>query len=128
MEPVTIAIITPFLIELAKKGLEKATEKSAEKLSDGTINWLKKTLFKGDKPKDSLAKFGENPEKTENQIALKTLIENSIEEDTSNLTFWNELQKIKGHSESVLVDNRGAKIGQQNIKSTVTNNKMDIKF
>lgn len=128
MEPITIALVTPFLIELAKKGLEKATETYAERLSEGTINWIKKTLFEGDKPKESLSKFGENPEKPENQTALKTLIKSSIEDEPNNITFWNELQKVRSHSENVLIDNSNAKIGQQNINSTVTNNNMGIKF
>lgn len=46
METITMEIITPFLIELGKKGIEKFSEKGFESVSEGAINWIKSLFFK----------------------------------------------------------------------------------
>lgn len=91
MEPITVAVITPFLIELAKKGIEKFSEKGFENVSDGAINWLKTLFFKDEKPKKALLELQENPESQENQNIAKAIIENSIED---NPEFENHLKEI----------------------------------
>lgn len=117
MEPISTQLVTSFLIDLVKKGFDKAIEKSGEKLSEGAINWLKKIFFKDDKPQKPLIEFSQNPESIENKTAINSIIMNSLEDDPHNISFWQELQKINTNP----VDNRNAKIGQQNINSIVNN-------
>ena len=50
----TLAVLYPFLIELAKKGADKIVETSSEKLTSGSISWLKSLFFKDDEPKKEL--------------------------------------------------------------------------
>lgn len=90
-----MAIITPFLIELGKKGIEKFTEKGFENLSDTTINWIKSLFFKDDKPKKALLQLQENPEDKEKQNIAKAIIENSIEDNPEFAIYLKELiQKL----------------------------------
>lgn len=94
MDPITIssvAILYPFLIEMVKKGVEKIVEKSSENLTDGSINWLKSLFFKDGEPKNTLKNLVSNPESIDNQVAVKTIIENSIEDNPENETFLKEL-------------------------------------
>ncbi|POR23445.1 hypothetical protein BWK58_09950, partial [Flavobacterium columnare] len=91
MEPITI--ITPFLIELGKKGIEKFREKGLESVSEGAINWIKSLFFKDDKPKKALLELQAAPEDKEKQNIAKALIENSIED---NPEFENYLKEILG--------------------------------
>ncbi|WP_432672683.1 hypothetical protein [Flavobacterium sp. SM2513] len=91
MEPITVAVITPFLIELAKKGIEKFSEKGFENVSDGAINWFKSLFFKDEKPKKALLELKENPESQEKQNIAKAIIENSIQD---NPEFENHLKEI----------------------------------
>src|SRR5690606_41412351 len=78
----TLAILYPFLIELGKKGIEKVVDTSTEKLTEGSISWIKSLFFKDDKPKNALKELIENPDNDEKQNAIKALIENSIEDNT----------------------------------------------
>ncbi|CAA9201908.1 hypothetical protein [Flavobacterium collinsii] len=80
MEPITMAVITPFLIELGKKGIEKFSEKGFESVSEGAINWFKSLFFKNDKPKKALLELQENPENMEKQNIARAIIENSLED------------------------------------------------
>ena len=49
-----IAALYPFLIELAKKRAEKVVDTSSEKLTEGSIDWLKSLFFKNNEPKNAL--------------------------------------------------------------------------
>lgn len=75
-----MAVITPFLIELGKKGIEKFSEKGFESVSEGAINWFKSLFFKNDKPKKALLELQENPENMEKQNIARAIIENSLED------------------------------------------------
>lgn len=111
-----ISLVTPFLIELAKKGIEKATETTAEKMTEGTISWVKKLFFKDEKPIKLLTDLEQDPDSPENQVAVQDLINESTENNLENQKHWGEFQKF------VNIYNNGAEIGQQNIYSTVINN------
>jgi hypothetical protein len=87
----TLAVLYPFIIELAKKGAEKIVETSSEKLTSGCISWLKSLFFKDDKPKKALEELIYEPESLEKQTAIKTLVENSIEDVPENENYLNEL-------------------------------------
>lgn len=91
----TIAIITPFLIELAKKGTEKAIETVSKNLTEGSLNWLKSLFFKEDKPKKALKELIENPKNSKKQNAIKILLESSLEDNSENEKYLVELlQKL----------------------------------
>lgn len=91
MEPITMAIITPFLLELGKKGIEKFTEKGFESVSEDAINWFKSLFFKDDKPKKVLLELQEDPGNKEKLNIVKAIIENSLED---NLKYENFLKEI----------------------------------
>ncbi|OUD36486.1 hypothetical protein, partial [Flavobacterium sp. FPG59] len=91
MEPVTMAIITPFLIELGKKGIEKFTEKGFENVSESAINWFKSLFFKDDKPKKVLLELQQEPENKEKQNIAKAIIENSIEDNSEFEVYLKEI-------------------------------------
>ncbi|MCZ2223850.1 MAG: hypothetical protein LC122_09500 [Chitinophagales bacterium] len=94
MDPITIstlALLYPFLTELAKKGAEKIVETSSEKFTSGSIGWLKSLFFKDDDPKKALQELIDEPESLEKQIAIKTLVENSIEDNPEYQNYLNEL-------------------------------------
>lgn len=87
----TIAVIYPFLIELAKKSAEKVVDTSTEKITEESINWLKSLFFKNNEPKNSLKELIINPENLERQNDIKAVIENSIEDNPENEKFLEEL-------------------------------------
>ena len=87
----TLAVIYPFLIELAKKGAEKIMETSTEELTSGSIGWLKSIFFKDNRPKKALQDLIDEPESLERQTAIKTLVENSIEDNPEYENYLNEL-------------------------------------
>ncbi|MGS0748656.1 hypothetical protein [Halpernia sp. GG3] len=94
MDPITIssvAVLYPFLIEMVKKGAEKIVEKSSENLTDGSISWLKSLFFKDGEPKNTLKNLVNKPESIENQFAVKTIIENSIEDNPENEKYLKEI-------------------------------------
>jgi hypothetical protein len=87
----TIAVLYPFLIELAKKGAEKVVDTGSEKITEGSIGWLKSLFFKNDEPKNALKELINEPENKEKQNSIKAIIENSIED---NPEFKNNLKEI----------------------------------
>lgn len=91
MEPITMAVITPFLIELGKKGYEKLTEKGIESISEGAITWIKSLFLKDDKPKKALLELQEQPENKEKQNIAKAIIENSIEDNSEFEVYLKEI-------------------------------------
>ncbi|QDW22774.1 hypothetical protein [Flavobacterium sp. KBS0721] len=91
MEPITMAVITPFLIELGKKGYEKFTEKGINSISEGAITWIKSLFIKDEKPKKALLELQEQPENKEKQNIVKAIIENSIEDNPEFAIYLKEL-------------------------------------
>lgn len=87
----TLAVLYPFLIELAKKGADKIVETSSEKFTSGSISWLKSLFFKDEDPKKALKELINEPENVEKQTAIKTLVENSIEDNPEYENYLNEL-------------------------------------
>lgn len=87
----SIAVITPFLVDLAKKGFEKIAETSGERFTEGTISWIKSLLFKNEEPKNALKELIIEPENTEKQNAIKAIIENSIEDNPELEKCLNEI-------------------------------------
>ncbi|MDV4099614.1 hypothetical protein CMT19_00970 [Elizabethkingia anophelis] len=88
---ITTAIVTALLLKLGEKGLEKAFETGGEKLSEGAINWIKGLFFKDGIPKKALRELQETPENIRKQEIVKSIIENSIEDDENNLKYFEEL-------------------------------------
>lgn len=94
MDPLTIsslAVLYPFLLEMAKKGVEKIVETSTENLTSGSIKWIKSLFFKDNEPKKALKELINEPQNVEKQSAIKTLIENSIEDNPEYENYLNEL-------------------------------------
>jgi hypothetical protein len=87
----TLAVLYPFLIELGKKGACKIVETSSEKLTSGSISWLKSLFFKDNEPKKALKELINEPESMENQTAIMTLVENSIEDNPEYENYLKEL-------------------------------------
>ncbi|MCK8142396.1 hypothetical protein MW871_10885 [Flavobacterium sp. I-SCBP12n] len=114
MEPITMAIITPFLIELGKKGIEKFTEKGFESISEGTIGWIKSLFFKDGKPKKALFELQENPESIEKQNIAKAFIENSIEDNPEFATYLKELNEKLPNIENTISNNKNVNTGTIN--------------
>lgn len=114
MEPITMAVITPFLIELGKKGIEKFSEKGFEKVSDGAINWFKTLFFKDDKPKKALLELQENPEDKEKQNIAKAIIENSIEDNPEFEKFLKEILEKLPKVENTITNSKNVNTGNVN--------------
>ena len=114
MEPVTMAIITPFLIELGKKGIEKFTEKGFESVSESAINWIKSLFFKDDKPKKALIELQANPENKEKQNIAKALIESSIEDNPEFETHLKELLEKLPKVENTITNSKNVNTGNVN--------------
>ena len=87
----TLAVLYPFLIELAKKGADKILETSSEKLTSGSISWLKSLFFKDDEPKKALNELINAPGSLEKQTVIKALVENSIEDNPEYENYLNEI-------------------------------------
>lgn len=109
-----LAVLYPFLIELAKKGAEKIVETSSEELTSGSIGWLKSLFFKDDKPKKALKELIDEPESLENQTAIKTLVENSIEDNPENQNYLNELLDKLPKIENNITDSKNVITGNVN--------------
>lgn len=89
----TIAVLYPFLIELAKKSAEKVIDTSSEKLTEGSVEWLKSLFFKNNEPKNALKELINTPESKESQNVIKAIIENSIEDNPENEKFLKDILK-----------------------------------
>ncbi|PJJ08720.1 hypothetical protein CLU83_2015 [Flavobacterium sp. 1] len=114
MEPVTMAIITPFLIELGKKGIEKFTEKGFESVSESAINWFKSLFFKDDKPKKALLELQKEPENKEKQNIAKAIIENSIEDNPEFNNYLKELMEKLPKIENTISNSKNVNTGNVN--------------
>lgn len=110
----TIAILYPFLIELGKKGIEKVVDTSSEKLTEGSISWIKSLFFKDSKPKNALKELMENPENTEKQNTIKTLIENSIEDNPEVKKYIEEITEKFQHIQNSITNSKNVITGNIN--------------
>lgn len=91
MPIITTAAITALITTLANKGLERAFENAGEKVSDGAIKWIKSLLFKDGQPKKALKELQENPTKENKQAVVQSIIENSIEDNSTNTNYLKEI-------------------------------------
>nr|WP_315174294.1 hypothetical protein [uncultured Flavobacterium sp.] len=114
MEPVTMAIITPFLIELGKKGIEKFTEKGFENVSESAINWFKSLFLKDDKPKKVLLELQQEPENKEKQNIAKAIIENSIEDNSEFEVYLKEIMQNLPKVENTISNSKNVNTGTIN--------------
>jgi hypothetical protein len=94
MPVITTAILTTLATTLGEKGLESAFENLGEKVSDSAINWFKTLFYKNGKPKKVLQELQEEPSKEINQQVVKSIIENSIEDDPKHLKYLQEIINI----------------------------------
>lgn len=114
MEPIIMSVITPFLIELGKKGIEKFSEKGFESVSEGTINWIKSLFFKDGEPKKVLRELQLNPENKEKQIVAKAILENSIEDNPEFMTNLKELIEKLPKVENTITNSKNVIAGNVN--------------
>lgn len=123
MEPITMAIITPFLIELGKKGIEKFSEKGFENISEGAINWFKSLFIKDDKPKKVLLELLEDPENEEKKNIAKAIIENSIEDNPEFEKYLKEILKNLPKVENTITNSKNVinNSNFSNIKGNIVN-------
>lgn len=110
----TLAVLYPFLIELSKKGIEKVVDTSSEKLTEGSISWIKSLFFKDHKPKNALKELMENPENTEKQNTIKALIENSIEDNPGVKKYIEEITEKFPHIQNSITNSKNVITGNVN--------------
>lgn len=110
----TLAALYPFLVELGKKGIEKVVDTSSEKLTEGSISWLKSLFFKDSKPKNALKELVGNPENSEKQNAIKALIENSIEDNAEVKNYIAEIAKKFPQAENSITNSKNIITGNVN--------------
>lgn len=110
----TIAVLYPFLIELAKKSAEKIVDTSSEKFTEGSIDWLKSLFFKNSEPKNALRELINNPESKESQNAIKAIIENSIDDNPENEKFLNGILKELPKIENSIHNSKNVNTGNVN--------------
>lgn len=109
-----IAVIYPFLIELAKKSAEKVVDTSSEKITEGSIDWLKSLFFKNKEPKNALRELIIDPENQERQNDIKAVIENSIEDDPENEKYLKELLKELPNTQTSIHKSKNVNTGNIN--------------
>jgi|SRR5690606_3484075 len=110
----TLAILYPFLIELGKKGIEQVVNTSSEKLTEGSISWIKSLFFKDDKPKNALKELIENPDNDEKQNAIRALIENSIEDNPEVKNYIDEIAEKFSHIQNSITNSKNVITGNVN--------------
>ena len=109
-----MAVITPFLIELGKKGIEKFSEKGFENVSEGAINWIKSLFFKDDKPKKALLELQANPENKEKQNIAKAFIESSIEDNPEFEIHLKEILEKLPKNQNTITNSKNVNTGDVN--------------
>lgn len=110
----TIAVLYPFLIELAKKSAEKVVDTSSERLTEGSIDWLKSLFFKNNEPKNALKELINTPEGKESQNVIKAIIENSIEDNPENEKFLKDILKELNMTATSIQNSKNVNIGNVN--------------
>lgn len=109
-----MAVLTPFLIELGKKGYEKLTEKGIESISEGAITWIKSLFLKDDKPKKALLELQEQPENKEKQNIVKAIIESSLEDNPEYETFLKEIIEKSPKIHNTISNSKNVNTGNVN--------------
>lgn len=109
----------------------KALQDFFKEFSTETINWIKPLFIKEDNsPKEVVKKLQEKPDSTARQDAVKSAIAIELEDNPETKSKLQELYNAiqsKGEGGSTYnIDNRDAKIGQQNINSKVDNKDVDF--
>jgi len=109
-----MAVITPFLIELGKKGFENFSDKGIDSLSEGAIGWIKSLFFKDDKPKKALLQLQENPENKEKQNIAKAIIESSLEDNPEFEIHLKEILQKLPQVKNTVSNSKNVNIGDVN--------------
>ena len=89
-----------------------------------TVAWIRPVFLKDDEtPKDVLANLQQNPDSQPRQDAAKNALAIELENNPQAEQFLKEMADAiqQKHPGAFNIDNRGAKIGQQNIGSRGTN-------
>lgn len=110
----TLVALYPFLIELAKKGAEKIVDTGSEKITEGSIDWLKSLFFKNNEPKNALKELINEPEDKENQNAIKAIIENSIEDNPEYEKYLQEILEKLPKIENTITNSKNVITGTVN--------------
>lgn len=114
MEPITMAVITPFLIELGKKGIEKFSEKGFESISEAATTWIKSLFIKDNKPKKALLDLQKDPDNKEKQNIAKAIIENSIEDNPEFENYLKEILEKLPKIENTITNSKNVNTGNIN--------------
>jgi hypothetical protein len=85
----TVAALSPYLAAAAKKTAEKVGEATYENGAK-LVKFLKRKLS-GENDQKALSRVEENPEDADNQAALRVVLKESLQQDT---TFQDELEAL----------------------------------
>ncbi|MDR2222066.1 MAG: hypothetical protein LBE34_04920 [Flavobacteriaceae bacterium] len=110
----SLIVLYPFLVELGKKGIDKIVETASEKMTEGSINWMKSLFFKDGQPKKALEALVKNPDSLENQYAIKALVENSIEDNPEIENYVKEIIEQFPHIENSISNSKNVITGNIN--------------
>jgi len=114
MEPITTAAITALLLNLAQKGLGKASESLGDKVSQGAFNWIKSLFYKDGKPKKAMEDLIADPGNHEKIGAARAIVENSIEDDPNNASYLRELVANLSENETTISTSKNINTGNVN--------------
>ena len=118
-----IATVVGYLAKTLKDN--KPIQDFFTEFTDAAVQWIKPVFLKEDEktPKDVLAQLQEKPDSPARQDAAKSALAVELENNPQAEQALKELAAAIGQKEAggFNIDNREAKIGQQNIGSTVNN-------
>lgn len=129
MEPVTTIAIGGIVAYFAKKIKDNPSVNDfLNEFTAATVDWIRPIFLRDDETeKDIIADLKKNPDSESRQDAIKSAIKIAIEDNPDVKkdieSMWQTIQKKDKTIQDgqFSIDNRGAKIGQQNIGSTVKN-------
>ena len=126
MEPVTTAAAISAVVGYLAKTLKdnQSIQDFFKDFTAATVAWIRPVFLKDDEtPKDVLANLQQNPDSQPRQDAAKNALAIELENNPQAEQFLKEMADAiqQKHPGAFNIDNRGAKIGQQNIGSRVTN-------
>ena len=126
MEPVTTTAAIGTVVGYLAKTLKdnKSIQDFFKDFTDATVAWIRPVFLQDDEtPKEVLANLQQNPDSQPRQEAVKNALAIELENNPQAEQFLKEMSEViqEKHPGVFNIDNRGAKIGQQNIGSTVTN-------
>jgi len=126
MEPITTTAAISTVVGYLAKTLKdnKSIQDFFKDFTDATVAWIRPVFLKNDEtPKEVLAHLQQNPDSQPRQDAAKNALAIELENNPEAEQFLKEMSDVieQKHPGAFNIDNRGAKIGQQNIGSTVTN-------